>query len=85
MAALKQIICPKCLAKLKFDPDKITAEVVKFKCPNCKTVLSIRKPPAQKEPPSPLPPELSKPDTGPVSETQGADTPDQPQKPNDKI
>lgn len=39
-----KVVCPKCRAKLKFDPDKITSEVVKFKCPGCKSVLSIRKP-----------------------------------------
>ena len=54
MATKKQIICPKCKAKLKFDPDKIISEVVKFKCPGCGSVLRIKKPASQKEPsPSP--------------------------------
>jgi tetratricopeptide (TPR) repeat protein len=50
MAAEKKIICPKCKAKLKFDPDKIISEVVKFKCPGCSSVLRIKKPGLPKEP-----------------------------------
>ena len=49
MATKKQIVCPKCQAKLKFAPDKIISEVVKFKCPGCSTVLRIKKPSLQKE------------------------------------
>ena len=49
-----KVFCPKCKAKLKFDPDKLTADVVKFKCPGCAAVLSIRKPRLQVDlPPSP--------------------------------
>ena len=44
MATIKRIICPNCEAKLKFDQDKITSAVVKFKCPGCKTVIQIKKP-----------------------------------------
>ncbi len=50
MAAKKKIICPKCKAKLKFDPDKIISEVVKFKCPGCSSILRVKKPIPQKEP-----------------------------------
>jgi tetratricopeptide (TPR) repeat protein len=50
MAQKKQIICQKCRAKLRFDPDKITSRVIKFKCPGCASVLCIRKPEASKEP-----------------------------------
>jgi len=39
-----KVVCPKCSAKLKFDPEKISAEVVKFKCPGCGSVLRLRKP-----------------------------------------
>jgi tetratricopeptide (TPR) repeat protein len=49
MAAKKKIICPKCKAKLKFDPDKIISEVVKFKCPGCSSILRVKKPVPQKE------------------------------------
>lgn len=44
MPTKKKVVCPKCKAKLTFDPDKITSVVAKFKCPGCKSVLSIRKP-----------------------------------------
>lgn len=49
MPGKMKVVCPKCKAKLKFDPDKITCEKVKFKCPGCATVLCIRKPGSQKE------------------------------------
>ena len=49
MTTKMKVVCPKCKAKLKFDPDKITSDVVKFKCPGCASVLSIRKPSPQKE------------------------------------
>ena len=49
MTPKRKIICPKCKAKLKFDPDKITSEVVKFNCPGCTSVLCIRKANLQKE------------------------------------
>ena len=44
MSNKKKVVCPKCQAKLKFDPDKVTADVVKFKCPSCNTVLRTKKP-----------------------------------------
>lgn len=53
MAAKKQIVCPKCKAKLKFDPVKIKAVAVKFKCPGCASVLSIKKPDSLKKLPPP--------------------------------
>jgi tetratricopeptide (TPR) repeat protein len=53
MTTKKKIICPKCTAKLKFDPDKITSEVIKFNCPGCTSILRIRKADLQKESPSP--------------------------------
>jgi len=53
MAVKKQIACPKCKAKLKFDPDKIISEVMKFKCPGCGSIIRVRKPGSQQEPSSP--------------------------------
>ena len=50
VSQIKKIVCPKCKAKLKFDPDKITSEVVKFKCPGCKTVLRLRRSSLAQEP-----------------------------------
>ena len=44
MSNKMKVVCPKCQAKLKFDPDKVTSGVVKFKCPGCGTVLRIKKP-----------------------------------------
>lgn len=44
MASIKKVVCPTCKAKLTFDPDKITREKVKFKCPGCTSVLVLRKP-----------------------------------------
>jgi CheY-like chemotaxis protein len=52
MPAKKKVICPKCKAKLKFDPDKIKSEVIKFNCPGCTSVLSIRKPSPELDKPS---------------------------------
>ncbi len=53
MTTKMKVVCPKCKAKLKFDSDKITSDVVKFKCPGCASVLRIRKPSPQKEISSP--------------------------------
>ena len=52
MATIKKIVCPKCQAKLKFNPDKITSEVVKFKCPGCKTFIRVKKPDPNQDIPS---------------------------------
>lgn len=49
MATKTKIVCPKCKAKLKFDPDKIISEVVKFKCPGCRSSIGIRKPGPREE------------------------------------
>jgi len=49
MPGKMKVVCPKCKAKLKFDPDKITSDTVRFKCPGCATVLCIRKPGSQKK------------------------------------
>ncbi len=49
MATKTKIVCPKCKAKLKFDPDKIISEVVKFKCPGCGSSIGIRKPDPREE------------------------------------
>jgi len=49
MAAKKNIICPKCKAKLKFDPNKFVSEVIKFKCPGCQSVLRIKNPASQEK------------------------------------
>jgi tetratricopeptide (TPR) repeat protein/predicted RNA-binding Zn-ribbon protein involved in translation (DUF1610 family) len=53
MAIKKQIVCPKCKAKLKLDPDKIVSEVMKFNCPGCGSILRVKKPGSQQEPTSP--------------------------------
>ena len=44
MANVMKVVCPKCQAKLKLDPAKITSDVTKFKCPGCAVILSIKKP-----------------------------------------
>ncbi len=44
VAMKMKVLCPKCKAKLSFDPEKITCEIVKFKCPACTAELRIRKP-----------------------------------------
>jgi CheY-like chemotaxis protein len=49
MPTKMKVVCPKCKVKLKFDPDKITSGIVKYKCPNCATVLSIRNPNSRME------------------------------------
>ena len=43
MAAKRKIICPKCQAKLKLDPAKITSATVTCRCPGCASVLRLRK------------------------------------------
>jgi CheY-like chemotaxis protein/predicted RNA-binding Zn-ribbon protein involved in translation (DUF1610 family) len=44
MSNKMKVVCPKCQAKLQFDPAKINSDVVKFKCPACAVVLRIKKP-----------------------------------------
>jgi len=44
MSNKMKVVCPRCQAKLKFDPDKVTADVAKFRCPGCGTVLRLKKP-----------------------------------------
>jgi CheY-like chemotaxis protein/predicted RNA-binding Zn-ribbon protein involved in translation (DUF1610 family) len=55
MSTTMKFVCPKCKAKLKFDPDKIKTAIVKFKCPSCASALSIRKPSPPKDTSSPPP------------------------------
>ena len=55
MPGKMKVVCPKCKAKLKFDPDKITCEKVKFKCPGCASVLCISKPVTEVEKPAGIP------------------------------
>jgi len=55
MTARMKVVCPKCRAKLKFDPDKITSGVANFKCPGCSTVLRLRIPGGGKETPAAQP------------------------------
>lgn len=43
MAREDQIICPSCKAKLKFNPEKISADTVKCICPGCKRILRLKK------------------------------------------
>jgi CheY-like chemotaxis protein len=52
MATKMKVVCPKCKAKLKFDPQKIPSDLVRCKCPGCKTVLRIRKPDSEKQVPA---------------------------------
>jgi len=49
MAPKMKVVCPKCKAKLKFDPDKIPYAVARVECPGCKTVLRINKPSSPNE------------------------------------
>jgi CheY-like chemotaxis protein len=44
-----KVVCPKCQAKLNLAVEKMKAEVVKFRCPGCSTVLSARKPAAENQ------------------------------------
>jgi len=43
MTTTRTLVCQKCKAQFKFDLDKITSDVVKFKCPRCASVQYIRK------------------------------------------
>jgi len=72
MATIRKIICPKCKAKLKFDPDKIICDVAKFKCPGCASVLCIRKSSLQKDNSSSLLTSQVEQKTGKYGEDQGA-------------
>jgi len=88
MAALKKIACPKCQAKLKFDSDKITAEVVKFKCPGCQTVIRLKKPGPDQDILSPQTPEIPKPAkdlTSQEAESKPLDHVEQPALPEGSI
>jgi Flp pilus assembly protein TadD/phage FluMu protein Com len=49
MTTTKTIVCQKCQAIFKFDPSKITTEVVKFKCPRCSLVQIIKRSDPQEE------------------------------------
>jgi len=81
MAAVKKVVCPKCGAKLKFDPDKITSEVVKFKCPGCKTVIRIKKPGTDQKFSSTQIPGSSKPSEDTIIQEREATNLAQPEKP----
>ena len=65
MTTTKKVVCQKCKAIFKFDPSKITSEVVKFKCPRCSLVQIIRKPGPPEElsssPPASLPEAITEP------------------------
>lgn len=51
MPTIQKVVCPKCKAKLKYDCDKVTSDMARFKCPGCKTVLRIKRSgPGQNEP-----------------------------------
>ena len=41
------VLCPKCKARLKVDETKLSPQGVKFRCPKCHAVLSIKKPHVQ--------------------------------------
>ena len=53
MSARIKIVCPKCKAKLKFAAEKLISDVVKLRCPGCKTVLSIKNPKPKQQTHSP--------------------------------
>jgi len=55
-----KVVCPKCQAKLNLAVEKMKSEVVRFRCPNCSTVLKVKKPAAadQLKKPAPQAPEL---------------------------
>jgi CheY-like chemotaxis protein len=76
MATKKKVVCPKCKAKLKFDPDKVICEVAKFKCPGCASVLCIRKSSLQKENSSSLSTSQVEQKVGMNMEVQGAELTD---------
>ena len=75
MATKRKVVCPKCKAKLKFDPDKITCEVAKFKCPGCASVLRIRKASLEKESTSSLSIRQAEQKAGMKKEDREADLP----------
>ena len=55
MSTRIKIVCPKCKAKLKFAAEKFISDVVKFRCPGCKTVLRIKNPLPKQQTHSPPP------------------------------
>ena len=55
MSAKIKVVCPKCKAKLKFSAEKFISDVVKFRCPGCKTVLCIKNPFPKQQTHSPPP------------------------------
>ena len=55
MSARIKIVCPKCKAKLKFAAEKLISDVVKLRCPGCKTVLCIKNPLPKQQTHSPPP------------------------------
>jgi len=75
-----KVVCPKCQAKLQVDPEKITAEVAKFKCPACKTVLRIKRPTPEQKKDAPFIRHEKKPPAASPSEEAGAELSDLAQK-----
>jgi len=55
VSARIKIVCPKCKAKLKFAAEKLISDVVKLRCPGCKTVLCIKNPLPKQQTHSPPP------------------------------
>ena len=77
MTTKRKIVCPDCKAKIKFDPDKITSDVVKFNCPSCTSVLRIRKANLQERSASPSPVNQVEQEAGTNLEDPGGEVPGQ--------
>ena len=56
MSAKIKVVCPKCKAKLRFAAEKFISDMVKLRCPGCRTVLKIKNPSPKTQTPS-SPPE----------------------------
>jgi len=80
MSDRMKVVCPKCQAKLQVDPEKITSEVAKFKCPACKTVLRIKRPTPEQQKEAPFIRHEKKPPAASSREEAGAELPDLAQK-----
>ena len=76
MSDKMKVVCPKCQAKLKVDPEKITSEVAKFKCPACKTVLRIKRPTPEQKKDAPFIRHQKKPPAAGPGEGAGAELSD---------
>ena len=80
MSNKMKVVCPKCQAKLQFDPAKITSDVAKFKCPACAVVLRIKKPAPERGKEAGFIRHAKKPATAGQHEEAGAESSDMAQK-----